>query len=138
MTKEDLQSYLKIKKELRQMTRLMRSPEANIAYDTEDGRTLLALYRAKRDDLVATQKRIEDAIDALGPTERTILRARYLEGRSWTAICQEVHYSRTQAIRIHDKAVRMLGENRKGEQDGSHQNRPTQRAGTDGAAPVCR
>lgn len=111
MTKATLQSYHAIKREVRQITRLLRAPEANIAYDTEEGQELLALYRAKCDRLVAAQRQIEDAIDALSPTERTILRGRYIEGRSWTAICQEIHFSRTSAFRIHDNAVRKLARN---------------------------
>lgn len=108
MTKKTLESYRKIKKEILQLHRLLRSPEANIVYDTEDGRRLLTLYRRKIDELVATQLMIEEAIDRFGPTERIILRARYIEGRSWTAICQEVHYSRSRAFEIHDVAIRRL------------------------------
>jgi DNA-directed RNA polymerase specialized sigma subunit len=93
---------------VRKLTRLLRSPEAAMASETETGRDLLAYYREKRDRLVETLRRIETAIDALDPTERTIIRGRYVEGRSWTAICQEVHYSRSRAFEIHDAAVRKL------------------------------
>lgn len=105
MTKETLQTYRALKREVRQLDRLMRSPEAEA---TVRGKTIGSLYKAKRDRLAATQKQIEDAIDALDITERVILRAKYIEGRSWTAICQEVHYSRTSAIRIHDRALKKL------------------------------
>lgn len=105
MTKETLESYQALKREVRQLDRLMRLPEAEI---TVRGKTLAALYKVKRDRLAATLRRIEDALDALEPTERTILRGRYVEGRSWTAVCAEVHYSRPQAARIHDRAVQKL------------------------------
>ena len=108
MTKHVLKSYLKIRKELRQITRLLRSPEANIAYDTEEGRQLLALYRAKRDALVDAQRMIEEAIDHLDYDERILLRARYIEGRSWTAVSQEIHYSRSATFALHDRAISKL------------------------------
>lgn len=105
MTKETLQSYQALKREVRQLDRLMRSPEAEA---TVRGKALGLLYKAKRDRLGVILQRIEDALDALEPTERIILRGRYVEGRSWTAICTDVHYSRTSAIRIHDRALRKL------------------------------
>jgi DNA-directed RNA polymerase specialized sigma subunit len=108
MTKATLQNHRALKREVRQLNRLLRSQEAVLASETETGRELLDYYREKRDRLIASQKRIEDAIDALPPIERTILRGRYIEGRSWTAICQEVHYSRTRTFEIHDAAVRKL------------------------------
>lgn len=108
MTKATLQNYRALKREVRQLTRLLRSPEATMASETETGRDLLAYYQEKRDRLLETLRRIEDAIDALPPTERIVLRGRYVEGRSWTAICQEVHYSRSRAFEIHDAAVRKL------------------------------
>lgn len=105
MTKETLQSYQALKREVRQLDRLMRSPEAEVS---GRGRSIAMLYKAKRDRLVETLRRIEEELDALDPTERTILRGRYIEGRSWTAICTDVHYSRTSAVRIHDRALRKL------------------------------
>lgn len=108
MTKTTLETYRALKREVRQLTRLIRSPEADLARETETGRDLLAYYEEKRDRLVETLRRIENAIDALEPTERVILRGRYIEGRSWTAVCQEVHYSRSRAFQIHDAAMRKL------------------------------
>lgn len=108
MTRETLERYQAIRKELRQLTRLLRSPEAKLIADTEKGQQLLALYEEKREALIATQEQIEQAIDSLSPTERTILRMRYIEGRSWTAISLDVYYSRQQAFRIAEKAIQKL------------------------------
>lgn len=108
MTKTTLEGYRALKREVRQLTRLLRSPEAQLAAETDTGRELLAYYREKRDRLIDAQKQIEDAIDALPPTERMILRGRYIEGRSWTAVCQDAHYSRSRAFEIHDAALRKL------------------------------
>lgn len=42
------------------------------------------------------------------PVQRTVLRQRYLENRSWTAIGQEVGYERRKILAIHDVACEML------------------------------
>lgn len=109
MTKHTLKIYNIIRKELRQITRLVKSPEARNLADTEDGRKLLELYETKRSALIAMQQGIEEAIDRLDPTERLLIRARYIEGRSWTAIAQELYYSRSATFEIHDRAIEKLG-----------------------------
>ncbi len=47
-------------------------------------------------------------LDLLDPDERMIFTARYLRGISWDAMEFYVHYSRRQAIRIHNQALERL------------------------------
>ncbi len=47
-------------------------------------------------------------LDCLDPEERLILTARYLKGILWDAMEFHVHYSRRQAIRIHNQAIERL------------------------------
>ncbi len=47
-------------------------------------------------------------LDLLNPDERMIFTARYLRGISWDAMEFYVHYSRRQAIRIHNQALERL------------------------------
>lgn len=49
---------------------------------------------------------IEAAIEGLGdPTERLLLRLRYIEGKSWTQIGFIIHYSQSSTKRIHRRAL---------------------------------
>ncbi len=47
-------------------------------------------------------------LDVLDPEERVILTARYVRGLLWDAMEFHVHYSRRQAIRIHNQAIEHL------------------------------
>lgn len=54
---------------------------------------------------------IESAVDSLDhPTERLLLRLRYINGYSWTRVARAIHYSRAQTMRIHGRALRHLTE----------------------------
>lgn len=49
---------------------------------------------------------IDRAIGMLSdPNEQRLLRLRYVEGWSWTKVCLAIHYSRSQAKRIHARAL---------------------------------
>lgn len=57
---------------------------------------------------------VTDIDTALGrlpdPDEQRLLRLRYVEGWSWTKVCLAIHYSRSQAKRIHARALEHLEE----------------------------
>ena len=99
MTKEQLKGYRDIKRELSELKALMREAE-RLELDE-----LRLLYINKRNELTDALREIEQAIETLGPTERTIMRLRYIEGRHWQDICLRVHYSRQQTHRIHAQAL---------------------------------
>lgn len=83
-------------------------------YDTGD---LLAefidlqrAYNRKLAELAREQLAIEEAVDALTPTSRALIRARYLQGLTWGQICEEMSYSWSHVHYLHRQALRELKE----------------------------
>lgn len=74
-----------------------------------------AFYEEKLAQRDAQLLMVESAIDSLtSPIERLIMRARYIQGRSWTSICvalQREGYSERQVYRLHGSALLKLKEN---------------------------
>ena len=99
MTKEQLKGYQPIKKELSALEVLARKIDR---HGTDE---LRALYDKKREKLTAELMHIEQVIETLGPTERTLMRLRYIDGLSWQAICNRINYSWQQTHRIHARAL---------------------------------
>ena len=99
MTKEQLREYRQIKKELAALEVLARKIER---YGTEE---LRADYDQKREKLAAELLSIEQAIETLDSTERTLMRLRYIDGLSWQAIALRISYSWQQTHRIHARAL---------------------------------
>ena len=99
MTKEQLREYRQIKKELAALEVLARKIEH---YGTEE---LRADYDQKREKLAAELLSIEQAIETLDSTERTLMRLRYIDGLSWQAIALRISYSWQQTHRIHARAL---------------------------------
>lgn len=69
-------------------------------------------YQEKLEAMAATQLEIEQAIEALDPTARLLLRCRYLEGLKWEEVCVRLNYSWRQTHRLHSEALRKLRETR--------------------------
>jgi DNA-directed RNA polymerase specialized sigma subunit len=107
MTKHDLMNYQRIKRERVQIERLLRAAERQHLHGDEADK-LIAYYVKKQNELATMQLRIENAIESLDPTERMILRLRYIESESWTKIGFAVHYSRSAAFEIHNRALEKL------------------------------
>jgi DNA-directed RNA polymerase specialized sigma24 family protein len=129
MTKERLRSYLDLKAErdqLRQqletieaalyspkaqrLTGMPASPSHGNAVEEMAARhlELMDRYRAKMLELAEEQLEIEKAIEALEPTERMLLRFRYIEGLPWEEVCVRMNYSWRQTHRMHSKALEAL------------------------------
>lgn len=104
MTKEELRDYQPLKQELTNLEALAYKLER---HEDDD---LAALYRKKRQALAEQLRAIEEALETLGPTERTLMRLRYIEGLSWQAVSLRIHYSWKQTHRIHKNALRKLSE----------------------------
>ena len=68
-------------------------------------RSLQELYRQNLADLIEGQLRIEKAIESLTPTERELMRLRYIDGAEWLDVAAEIHYEWTQTHRIHAMAL---------------------------------
>ena len=65
-------------------------------------------YEAKLAELLAAQRHVEELIETLEPTERTLLRHRYIEGMTWEGVCVAVGYSWRQTHNIHARALDKL------------------------------
>ena len=102
MTKEQLKEYRSIKSELISLKNLCRRLEA-----VNDPR-LKKRYKKLCDKLAKELQAIENAIETLSPTERTIIRLRYIEGLSWQAICYRVGYEWAATHRKHASALAKL------------------------------
>lgn len=99
MNKEELRNYQALRIELTELEALRRRMQAL------DPGELPGVYQFKIEALTARLRRMEEAIEGLGPTERTLMRLRYIEGLSWQAICLRIHYSWQQTHRIHKNAL---------------------------------
>lgn len=129
MTKTELQGYRAIEKEINQirdqirtlerdaysprvskLTGTPRAPSPDKGSTQEDMiaaiMSLCDKYDARVCELIKKRQRIEDAIGMLdNPDHCVILRARYIEGRSWRQIAQRHHISEAQVYRLHGRAL---------------------------------
>lgn len=66
-------------------------------------------YMDKLHRLNAAMAEVEDMIGSLeDPTERRLMRYRYIEGLTWEEVCVEVNYSWRQTHKIHGRALGKL------------------------------
>lgn len=130
MTKSDLQQYRVLVREAEQLRgqveRLesaMTAPKVQQLEDRPAGvaregsalenlvarhEELLELYREKLTALAVAQLRVERAIDGLEPTERCLMRLRYLDGLRWEAVCVKMSYSWRRVHQVHAQALEKL------------------------------
>ena len=130
MEKHQLKQYKHIKKEIAQLESKLADVEAALLYPkiqhlskTPGGQPaagnpqealalyhieLKELYNAKLKELAAEQLAVEKAIESLKPTERTLLRRRYIDGLTWEQVCVEENYSWRQVHNIHSQALKKL------------------------------
>lgn len=98
-TKEYLKKY-------REYRDLASYYNRTIAAQVRTGRPVSGHDLAARNHYEDIVSRIENAINQVtDPTEQLLLRLRYIDCWSWTKICFAIHYSRSQAKRIHAKAL---------------------------------
>ncbi len=103
MTKEQLRQYRSTKIEICQIERRIAELE-RLGHD-DLTKPLRDNYREKLGSLIDGQLKIEAAIDSLNPTERELMRLRYIDGADWTEVAATIHYEWTQTHRIHAKAL---------------------------------
>ena len=104
MTKEELREYRSIKIEICQIERRIEAMEGRTD-DVGVTDVLRELYREKLKELIECQLRIEKAIESLTPTEREVMRLRYIDGAEWMEVAETIHYEWTQTHRIHARAL---------------------------------
>lgn len=129
MTKERLQQYRQLQRELRQIQgritevesamysphnqRLTGMPSAHSPDDlmeklVDRHRELETLYREKLMVITEELLAIEKAIATLDPTLRLLMRYRYIDGYRWEDICVKMNYSYQGVHKVHRKALRRL------------------------------
>ena len=133
MVKQDLQSYISIKRELNQINeRIQELEHAKYSIssptwsdmptgghgDHDKIGTMLTrieeqsdMYWDKYRDLLEMQNRIEKAIEKLEPIEREVIRYKYFEGKTFDDIADIINYSFTTVRRIHKRSVEKLKKN---------------------------
>ena len=129
MTKERLQQYRQLQRELRQIQdrimevesamysprnqRLTGMPSAHSAENVmeklvDKHRELEAMYQEKLMTITEELLAIEKAIAALDPTLRLLLRYRYVDGYRWEDICVRMNYSYQGVHKVHRKALKRI------------------------------
>ena len=104
MTKEQLRQYRSIKIETSQIERRIIELEM-LGHDYAIVQQLRDLYRQKLADLVEGQLKIEQAIESLNPTERELIRLRYIDGAEWMDVAETINYEWAQTHRVHARAL---------------------------------
>lgn len=131
MTKEELKQYQDIKRELAKLEETYQHVNEDL-YSTRtsdlsgmpknqpiegsnpaDAKIdrkgeIRKMYDQKKEELEATLLTIEQAIDALEPNERTVLRLHYIDGLKWEQVCVVGFFSWRTAHRIHARALEKL------------------------------
>ena len=107
MTKDELRQYRSIKDEICQIEHKIVELE-RLGCNEDVTEPLRDLYRKKLIELIEGQIRIEKVIEALDPTERTLMRLRYLDGAEWIEVAEGIHYEWTQTHRIHARALNKI------------------------------
>lgn len=133
MTKQELQQYGAIKREMEQigeeLARLkssIMSARGQIITDMPRGGTgdgdgmsksvikmieLETRYQDMLADLCVKQIDIEQALEVLNPTERRLMRYRYIDGLTWEVIADKMDYSYQWVCELHNRAIKTLDSN---------------------------
>ena len=131
MTKEELKSYIENKREIEiikdklmyleekktsiksmiindmpKVTNIENDMIGNLLADIED---LINIYKEKELNLIKQQIKIEKAISNLeDPTDRNIVRLKYLDGHTWEKICVILNYSWNGIHKKHRKILEKI------------------------------
>jgi RNA polymerase sigma factor (sigma-70 family) len=129
MTKEELKKYQALKREQAQIEEMLwelqatmtapktakidgepRGPSSGAGLENIVAKhlELEERYNAKLAEIIALRLAIEQAIDTLEPTERQLMRHRYIDGLTWEEVCVKMTYSWRQTHRIHGRALNKL------------------------------
>lgn len=107
MTKEQLRLYRSIKLEICQLEQRIITLEM-MGHNDDITKPLRETYRNKLKGLIDGQLKIEQAIESLNPTERELIRMRYIDGAEWAEISDTLHYEWAQTHRIHARALNKI------------------------------
>ncbi len=107
MTKEQLRQYRSLKIEIDHLEDRITRLDMK-GYNDDILKPLQEAYRKKLGALVEGQLNIEKAIELLDPTERELIRLRYVDGAEWAEISEILHYEWAQTHRIHARALKKI------------------------------
>lgn len=130
VTKADLKAYKTLRMERDRLVELIQGLEAALygpKLPTLDGMPrsgpvegsrlenlaqkhlhLQQLYGKKVAELDKRMAEIEECIEPLEPTERTLIRLHYFQGLSWEEVAVKMNYSWRHVHRIHSRIIQML------------------------------
>ena len=74
----------------------------------EDIENASKILNRKRRKLIKNLLKIENIIEKLEPTERTIMRCRYVSDMKWEDIGRKTNYVRESVIRIHKDIIKKI------------------------------
>ena len=112
----EIQSLMKTRDETKdRLTSITQNYDSDGAQSSKDPHKFDALVELedkidrKIDELYRIKNEILDSIFRLNdPRERTILKERYIDMRTWEQIAEEIHLSRMQVTRIHGYALNSI------------------------------
>lgn len=135
MQKDDFTNYRLLAREVESLRSALKALEGSIYSPTSQhysltprspsgqGRTmddviashaaLEDLYKEKLQQKNALLLNVELAIESLPVAERLVMRSRYIDGRSWRKVCEQMRsrgYSERQVYRLHGWALEKLKE----------------------------
>ena len=116
MIKDRLKDYRVVSQECTQLENRIKGLETMIRHGSPnqfhrlEGRDqeLVEELNGKLELLLAGQKELERILDGLEPVERLVLRAYYIEGSKFDAVCKSVQYEAAQIYRIKKRALDKL------------------------------
>ena len=130
MTEQDLKNYSNIKKELKQINERIQElehakhsisspiwsdmPTGGHGDHDKIGLMLIRIeeqtemYWDKYNNLLELQNDIETSIEKLDPIERTVIRYKYFEGKTFEDIADIINYSFMTVRRIHKRSIEKL------------------------------
>ena len=116
MIKDRLKEYRVVSQECSQLENrikgletIMRRGSPNQTHRLEGRyRELVEELNGKLEGLLAGQRELEQILDELEPVERLVLRAYYIEGSKFDAVCKSVQYEAAQIYRIKKRALEKL------------------------------
>lgn len=98
------------------IARLTQTPKGKgtasspVENDTAQWDFLKSIYEQRREMLAKTCIEVENLIDKLEPTERMLMRYRYIDALSWRKVAQKIHYEEQSARNLHNKILKSLFE----------------------------
>lgn len=129
MDKKDLQQYLWLRRVIKQledrreeleteatrMTVRYSDQPKGAPYDKDRMADLVVemveldeKIQAKLAESYELARKIEETIESLPEREQYLMRARYIEGKSWEQIAVDMHYSWQHVHKIHAHALRLV------------------------------